>query len=159
MSDSGLQGPITILMAEDDEGHAHLIRMQLREAGLCNPIHWFRDGQQILDFLFCRGPGPHRQAGDAYLLLLDIRMPKVDGEEVLRQVKATPGLCKIPVIVLTSTDDPRAVETCYRLGCSCFITKPVEVGSFFETLRRLGLFMQVVQMPRIETSDPAGLAP
>src|SRR5215831_9741047 len=100
---------VVILIAEDDAGHARLIEKNLSRAGLHNPIHRFDNGQAVLDFLFCRGPGPHRAGDIPYLLLLDIRMPKVDGIEVLRQIKADLELRKIPVLVLTTTDDPREV--------------------------------------------------
>src|SRR5579862_924239 len=101
---------VVILVAEDDEGHARLIQKNLSRAGLHNPIQRFANGQEALDFLFRRGPGPHRGGDTSYLLLLDIRMPKVDGVEVLRQIKSDPELRKMPVIMLTTTDDPREVE-------------------------------------------------
>jgi CheY-like chemotaxis protein len=142
--------PVTILIAEDDDGHAELVEEQFREAGIHNEIRRFRDGQEILDFLFERGPGPKREHGRAYVLLLDIRMPKVDGVEVLRQVKAEPGLRGLPVLMLTTTDDPREIERCYALGCSCYIAKPVQFVRFVETLKRLGLFLMVVQVPEID---------
>jgi CheY-like chemotaxis protein len=75
-------------------------------------------------------------------------MPRVDGVEVLRQVKAANATARIPVIMLTTTDDPREVERCYGLGCSVYITKPVEYDAFVEAIQRLGLFLQVVQVPR-----------
>jgi len=140
---------LTLLVAEDDDGHARLIETHLREAGVANPMVRFRDGQEVLDFLLRRGNGPARQSGVNYLLLLDIRMPKVDGEEVLRQLKADPELHKLPVVVLTTSDDPRAVEKCYDLGCSSFIVKPVEFATFADTLKRLGLFLLVIETPRI----------
>ncbi len=144
---------LTIVIAEDDDGHAELVRLQLEEAGVTSPILRFVDGQQVLDFFFRRGPGPHRESGRCYVLLLDIRMPKVDGLEVLEQMKADRELRKIPVIMLTTTDDPRAVENCYRMGCSLFIRKPVEAEAFFETLQRLALFLQTVVPPRINGPD------
>lgn len=141
--------PLTILIAEDDDGHAELIRMTLRDAGLTNPIERFEDGQQILDYLYGHSADRARTNGHSYLLLLDIRMPKVDGEQVLEKVKADPELCKLPVVMLTTTDDPQSIEKCYRLGCSCFITKPLDMDHFFDVLRRLGLFIQVVAVPRL----------
>jgi len=150
MSTGTHANPLTILIAEDDDGHAELIRMTLRDAGLTNPIERFEDGQQILDFLYGRNADRPRPNGHSYLLLLDIRMPKVDGEQVLEKVKADPELCKLPVVMLTTTDDPQAVEKCYKLGCSCFITKPLDMDHFFEVLRRLGLFIQVVAVPRLK---------
>lgn len=141
---------ITILIAEDDDGHAELIIDNLRESGLTNQIIRFRDGQEALDFLTGTPDTEHtRHTGTAYLLLLDIRMPRVDGVEVLRRIKETPELHKMPVIMLTTTDDPREVKNCYELGCSCYITKPVDYDRFSEMLNRLGLFLMVVQVPDI----------
>lgn len=154
MGNSDATEQLTILIAEDDDGHAKLIEMHLRESGLANPFVRFRDGQEVLDFLFRRGDGMQRRTGQSYLLLLDIRMPKVDGVEVLRQLKADAELHKLPVIVLTTSDDPRAVEACYALGCNCFVTKPVEFAAFAETLRRVGLFVLVIAAPRINGEPP-----
>lgn len=141
---------VSILIAEDDDGHAELIVDNLREAGLKNEIVRFRDGQEVWDFLVGPPNTPTtRQTGTAYLLLLDIRMPRLDGVEVLRRVKADPELHKLPVIMLTTTDDPREVQNCYELGCSCYITKPVDYDRFSEMLSRLGLFLMVVQVPDI----------
>lgn len=140
---------IHIIIAEDDDGHAALINKNLRRAGIENDIIRFADGQQVLDFLFKKGDGPHRKAGDSYLLLLDIRMPKVDGIEVLRQLKADEELRKIPVIMVTTTDDPREVEHCHLLGCSNYITKPVDYEKFVNAIRQLGLFLMIVQVPAV----------
>jgi len=141
-----------ILIADDDEGHATLIRKNLHRAGLVNEILHFRDGQEVLDFLLRRGDGPKREDGKAYLLLLDIRMPKVDGVEVLRQVKADKELKKLPVIMITTTDDPREVENCHALGCSNYLTKPVDYDKFVAVIRQLGLFLLVVEVPVINGS-------
>jgi len=138
---------VIILIADDDAGHARLIEKNLSRAGLMNKILRFEDGQQILDFLFGRGDGPKRSADAAYLILLDIRMPKVDGVEVLRQLKADPELRKIPVSMLTTTDDPREVERCHGLGCNNYIVKPVDYDKFSEAIRQLGLFVSLVQVP------------
>jgi CheY-like chemotaxis protein len=140
---------IVILIAEDDEGHARLIEKNLKRAGLSNPVIRFDNGQDILDFLFCQGTGPKRKPDVPYLLLLDIRMPKVDGVEVLRQVRADPELRKLPVSMLTTMDDPREVERCHQLGCSNYIVKPVDYDKFSETIRQLGLFLSLVEVPRI----------
>jgi len=140
---------VVILMAEDDEGHAGLIRKNLARAGIVNELIHFKDGQEILDYLKRMGNGPHRKSGTAYILLLDIRMPKLDGVEVLEQVKDDPELRKIPVIMITTTDDPREVERCHALGCSNYIAKPIEYESFVNAIRQLGLFLAVVQVPKI----------
>lgn len=138
-----------ILIVEDDEGHAILVRQNLEAIGLNNPIEHFRDGQAVLDFLLRRGKGRVRERRQEYLLLLDIRMPKVDGIEVLRQVKAHDELRKLPVIMLTTTDDTREVERCHQLGCSVYIQKPVDYEKFAEAIQRLGLFITLLQVPAV----------
>ena len=138
-----------ILIVDDDEGHALFVRDHLLEAGLNNRIEHFRDGQAVLDFLFRRGRGPFREENQPYLVLLDIRMPKVDGIEVLRQLKADQELHKLPVIMLTTTDDPREVERCHALGCSSYIVKPVDYDKFAEAIQQTGLFISLVQVPEI----------
>lgn len=141
--------PPVILIAEDDEGHAILIRQNLSMAGVDNPIVHFRNGQAILDYLFQRGPGPVRESGRNYLVLLDIRMPKVDGVEVLRRIKEDPTLHPLPVIMLTTTDDAREVARCHEFGCSIYLQKPVDYEKFAEAMRRLGLFIPLMQVPTV----------
>ena len=145
-----LANEVTLIVAEDDDGHASLITRNLKRAGIKNEIVRFRDGQETLDFLFRDGNGTHRHTDTSYILLLDIRMPKVDGVEVLRKIKQDPELTKIPVTMLTTTDDPREVEECYCLGCSNYITKPVDYDRFVEVIKQLGLFLLVVQVPEIK---------
>jgi CheY-like chemotaxis protein len=132
----------TILIVDDDEGHAILIRENLRAAGLPNCIDHFGDGQAVLDF-FARGP----RVSDSYLVLLDIRMPKVDGIEVLRRFKADADLRKLPIIMLTTTDDTREVDRCHQLGCNGYIQKPVDYEKFAEAIRRIGLFVPLLLVP------------
>ncbi len=144
---------VVLLIVEDDPGHVALIRRNLKRAGLANQTVHLVDGQAALDFLFCEGDEPHREEGTAYLILLDIRMPKVDGVEVLRRVRADPFLRKIPIIMLTTTDDPREVGRCYDLGCSSYITKPVDYDSFVSAIRNLGLFLTVVKVPTVARED------
>ena len=138
---------ITIMIAEDDDGHAELIKDNLREAGVSNDIIRFRDGQEVLDFLLPATPDKSGSKQPLSLLLLDIRMPRVDGVEVLRRLKADPSTRNMPVIMLTTTDDPREVQQCYELGCNCYITKPVEYQKFSEVMARLGLFLIIIQLP------------
>ena len=140
---------VVVLIVEDDDGHARLIEKNLRRASIKNEMLRFADGQQILDFLFRRGEGRQREDFTPYLLLLDIRIPKIDGVEVLRQIKQDEELRKIPVIMLTTTDDPREVDACHRLGCSHYIVKPVEYDKFSAALGQLGLFLKIVQVPQI----------
>jgi CheY-like chemotaxis protein len=144
-----VKNEMVMLIAEDDEGHATLIKKQLARSGILNEMIHFKDGDETLDFLLKRGKGPHREPGKHYLLLLDIRMPRVDGIEVLRQVKGHDELRKIPVIMITTTDDPREVDRCHTLGCSHYITKPVDYEMFVKAVRQLGLFLLVIEVPAI----------
>lgn len=144
-----LNRELIILVADDDAGHARLIEKNLTRAGLHNPILRFDNGQAVLDFLFRRGSGSHRVTEAPYLLLLDIRMPQVDGIEVLRQVKADPEVRKMPVIMLTTTDDPREVQRCHQIGCASYIVKPVDYDKFAEAIKSLGLYLSLVQVPEI----------
>jgi CheY-like chemotaxis protein len=139
--------PLVILMAEDDEGHANLIKRNLKRAGVVNEIVHVKDGREALDFIHCQNGYANRTANGPLLVLLDIKMPRVDGVEALRQIKADKKTAKYPVIMLTTTDDPREVDKCYKLGCSVYITKPVEYEQFVEATRRLGLFLQIVKAP------------
>jgi CheY-like chemotaxis protein len=139
---------LVILMAEDDDGHAYLVRQNLQDGGLTNAIVHVRDGQEALDYVRCEGAYAGRVPNGPLLVLVDINMPRVGGEEVLRRLKADPRTDQIPVIVLTTTDDPREVRRCYELGCASYVTKPVEYDKFVEAVRRLGLFLSIVQVPR-----------
>jgi CheY-like chemotaxis protein len=113
------------------------------------PIIRFCDGQEVLDFLFERTAEPRFEKDRPYLLLLDIRMPKVDGVTVLREIKAAPAIRKLPVIILTTTDDPREVERCHELGCNIYMQKPVSFDSFSTAIARLGKFLSLLQVPKL----------
>jgi CheY-like chemotaxis protein len=137
----------TILIVDDDEGHVELLRRNLSRIALGNPIIALKNGTRALDYVFRRGEFAER-VGAEPLILLDINMPgSVNGVEVLRQIKADPLTQKIPVIMLSTTDDPREVSLCYELGCSVYITKPVDPIRFIEAIKRLGLFLQVISVP------------
>ncbi|WP_322092006.1 response regulator [Paraburkholderia bannensis] len=155
---------VSIVLIEDDDGHATLVERNLRRSGVSNGFLRFRDGQEALDYFFGApgAPGMPGASGTAgasaanypsredlanFVVLLDLRMPRVDGFEVLRRLKAEPVTASVPVIVLTTTDDPREIERCYELGCNVYITKPVEYDAFIEAVRRLGFFLQVVKLP------------
>ncbi len=142
-----------LLIVEDDEGHAILMRHNFEAIGLNNPVEHFQDGQSVLDFLLRQGNGRMRVPHQKYLVLLDIRLPKVDGIEVLRQIKRHPELCKLPVIMLTTTDDSREVDLCHQLGCSVYLQKPVDSEKFAEAIRRLGMFIPLIQVPTVNGSD------
>jgi CheY-like chemotaxis protein len=140
--------PVTILLAEDDDGHAQLVQRNLERAGLLNGLLRVHDGQELLDCLNSRGSSHQQTLGEALVILMDINMPRIDGVEALRQIKANPNTHRIPVIMLTTTDDPREIDRCYELGCNVYVTKPVEYEGFIDAIRRLGLFLQIVQRPR-----------
>lgn len=144
---------VVIVIAEDDEGHATLIKKNLKRSGILNEMLHFKDGQDTLDFFFMEGKGKKRKRGSSYLLLLDIRMPKVDGVEVLRRMKAEPELSKVPVIMITTTDDPMEVARCHSLGCSSYITKPVDYDKFVDAINKLGLYLLVVEVPAINGDE------
>ena len=137
---------IVILVAEDDDGHADLIQEGLKSSGIYNNIIRFTDGEQVVDFFSQTENKQARQLDKDYLLLLDIKMPKVDGTEVLKKLKSDDELKDIPVMMLTTTDDPREIEMCYKLGCNIYITKPVDFTQFSEVLKRLGLFIQIIKI-------------
>lgn len=133
---------LTVLIVEDDDGHAELIKEGLIDAGVCNPIVRFANGLECWNHLcenFRREPYER-----SVLVLLDINMPVMDGIELLQKIKSDKLLQETPVVMLTTTDDPREVEQCYKIGCNFYITKPVDFPKFAETLKRLGLFIQIV---------------
>lgn len=146
MTETKKEAMVTIVIAEDDDGHAQLIAEHLEEAGVLNPLIRLRDGRETLNFFLRSGTGPQAVQGNAYLLLLDIKMPEVDGIEVLRQLKGDEKLRTLPVVMLTTTDDPRDVEACYKAGCNNYLTKPVAFAHFAEVIRRLGLFISVMKV-------------
>jgi CheY-like chemotaxis protein len=140
--------PVTILLAEDDDGHAQLVQRNFERAGFVNGFLRVRDGQELLDCVNSGGKSHGQMLGEALVILLDINMPRIDGIEALRQLKANPETQRVPVIMLTTTDDPREIDRCYTLGCNVYITKPVEYEAFIDAIRRLGLFLQIVERPR-----------
>jgi CheY-like chemotaxis protein len=136
----------TILIVDDDEGHVELVCRNLGRIALGNPLVTLSDGMRALDYIFRRGEFAGRVGADP-LILLDINMPgSVNGIEVLRQIKADPATRKTPVIMLSTTDDPREITLCYELGCSVYITKPVDSLQFIDAIKRLGLFLQVIRV-------------
>ncbi len=137
---------LVILIAEDDDGHAELIRAGLENSGVCNKQIRFSNGLEVWEFLSLKFQSDVIDKKTAYLLLLDINMPKMNGIELLEKMKSDDKLKEIPIIMLTTTDDPREVETCYKLGCNMYVTKPIQFDKFAETLNRMGLFIQIVKV-------------
>jgi CheY-like chemotaxis protein len=142
----------TILIADDDDGHAFLVEDNLRRAGVNTTFLRFNDGQEVLDFLHGKTTTPAFQQDRPYLLLLDIRMPKVDGISALQQIKADAQLRKLPVIMLTTTDDPREIDRCHALGCNVYVHKPVSFESFAHAIAELGKFVSLVKVPHLKTA-------
>ena len=142
----------TIIIADDDEGQALLVRENLREAGVINDIIHFKDGQAVLNFLF--GSDENSPASGPYVLLLDIRMPKIDGIAVLKRIKEDNRLRRMLVIVLTTTNDPREVERCHQLGCNIYVQKPIRYDLFAAAVQRLGSILMFALVPALPQSNP-----
>lgn len=138
---------VVILLVEDNPGHARLIVKNLRRAGINNEIVIADDGQKALDFLFGEGDYAGQEPAAPLMVLLDLNLPVLDGYQVLQRMKADKRTRRIPVIILTTTDDTREVSRCYELGCSVYITKPVDYTKFSEAIQRIGLFLTVVTVP------------
>lgn len=139
--------PVTILMIEDDEGHARLIEKNIRRAGVNNEIIPFVNGTDAMEYLFGADGSGEVSAGRHQLILLDLNLPDTTGVSILEKVKANPHTKRTPVIVLTTTDDDREIQRCYDLGANVYITKPVDYEGFATAIRQLGLFFSVMQVP------------
>ena len=140
---------VTIVMIEDDEGHARLIEKNIRRAGVTNAIRHFTDGTSAMEYLFHAPDGPAMN-GPA-LVLLDLNLPDMSGTDILSRMKAEgSALKRTPVVVLTTTDDKVEIQRCYDLGANVYITKPVNYENFAEAIRQLGLFLSVIQVPDID---------
>ncbi|MHC4215190.1 MAG: response regulator [Planctomycetota bacterium] len=139
-----------ILLAEDDRGHIHLIEKNLKRAGINNEIICFDDGKSVLDFLRMKGDSLKRQPQKLYVLLLDIRMPVMDGVEVLKRIEGDAKLKNLPVIMLTTTDEPKTIEQCYKLGCLNYIVKPANFEIFIEAIQNLAQFLRTIKIPAIQ---------
>jgi CheY-like chemotaxis protein len=143
-------GHIKILLVEDDDGHARLIERNLRKVSLINPIDRVADGQEAMDYLMNQGRFTDRkQYPRPKLILLDINLPRLDGIEVLERIKHDPTLCALPVIMLTSTDTQAEIDRCYRAGASGYVAKPVNISTLGEKLNRLGMFLEIVELPQV----------
>jgi len=136
---------VTIVMIEDDAGHARLIEKNIRRAGISNPIRHFSDGTSALEYIFNGVDGP-KHNGPA-LILLDLNLSDMSGTDVLQRIKSDPALRRTPVVILTTTDDKLEIQHCYDLGCNVYITKPMNYDNFADAIRKLGLFLSVIQIP------------
>ena len=140
--------PVEILLVEDNPDDVALTLHALRTNNVSNKIQVARDGAEALDFIFGRGPHAGRSLRDGpKVILLDLKLPKVDGLEVLRQIKSDPSVQRIPVVVLTSSREERDVVRSYELGVNSYIVKPVDFTQFAEAVRQLGLYWTILNQP------------
>ncbi len=139
--------PVTIVMIEDDDGHARLIEKNIRRAGVNNPIVPFTNGTQALEFLLGPDGTGEVNSGRQLLVLLDLNLPDMTGVDILQRVKGNEHTRRSPVVILTTTDDEREIQRCYDLGANVYITKPVDYEGFANAIRQLGLFFSVMQVP------------
>ena len=140
--------PLEMLLVEDNPQDLELALRALQKARLANRIQVARDGAEALDYLFCEGPFAARRIEQGpKVILLDLKLPKIDGLEVLRRIKADPRTRMIPVVVLTSSKEQRDVVESYRLGVNSYIVKPVNFERFAESVRDLGLYWLLLNQP------------
>jgi CheY-like chemotaxis protein len=136
-----------ILMVEDDTKDVELTLTALEEYNLANEVVVARDGEQALDYLYCRGQYQTRSSDNPAVMLLDLKLPKVDGLEVLKQVKADERLRFIPVVVLTSSKEEKDMVASYKLGVNAYVVKPVDFHEFVNAIKELGVFWAVINEP------------
>lgn len=141
---------VEVLLVEDNPTDAELCTRALKKSNLANKLVWVKDGAEALDFIFAKGAYSERTGMTVpKVILLDLRLPKVDGMEVLRQIKADPRTRTIPVVVLTSSKEDRDVAQSYQLGVNSFISKPVEFDEFAKTVSELGLYWLLMNHPPV----------
>jgi CheY-like chemotaxis protein len=138
---------LTLVLVEDDPGHALLIEKNLRRAGIANTIVKLDDGQKAVDFLLKKGEYRGDDHPAPFLILLDLNLPVLSGYQVLQAIKNDERTRSIPVVMLTTTDNPHEISRCYELGCNVYIAKPVEYEQFSDAIRKLGLFLSIVRVP------------
>jgi two-component system response regulator len=141
------QSPVEVLLVEDSASDAELCIRALKKHNFANKLVWAKDGAEALDLLFGTGEHAGRDPLRPKVVLLDLRLPKVDGLEVLRQVKADGSTRALPIVILTSSKEERDIVEAYGLGVNSFISKPVEFGAFAETIAKLGFYWLVVNHP------------
>lgn len=139
--------PVTIIMVEDDQGHARLIEKNIRRAGVNNELIAFVNGASALEYLLGSDGSGEISSRRQLLVLLDLNLPDMAGVDVLTSIKNNVHLKRTPVVVLTTTDDSREIQNCYDLGANVYITKPVNYEGFSNAIRQLGLFFSVIQVP------------
>jgi CheY-like chemotaxis protein len=136
-----------ILLVEDSANDAELTIEALTRHNLANGVTWVHDAEEALDYLFCRGKYSGGSCNDLVMILLDLKLPKVDGLEVLRTIKADEKLRVIPVVVLTSSREERDLVESYRLGVNAYVVKPVDFSEFMNAVKGLGVFWALINEP------------
>jgi CheY-like chemotaxis protein len=144
---------VTVVLVEDDPGHALLIEKSLRRAGIVNPIVTLVDGGAAVEYLFGQGKEAGNSLNRPLLVLLDLNLPVLDGYQVLERLKSDKRTRHIPVVILTSTDTPEEIARCYKLGCNVYVIKPVEEGRFSDAIWKLGMFLSIVKVPEAVEND------
>ena len=133
-----------VLLVEDSENDVEMTLESFSEYHLANPVDVVRDGAEALDYLFCRGRYSGRTTGNPAVVLLDIKLPKINGIEVLREIRNDARLATLPVVMLTSSREEPDLRTSYELGCNAYVVKPVDFGQFSEALKVIGCFWAVL---------------
>ena len=139
---------VEILLVEDSSADAEMTMRTLKRRGIANSIEWVKDGVEALDYLFCRGDYVERANGLPKMVLLDLKMPRLDGLQVLRDMKQDPRTQAIPVVMMTSSREEGDLLASYRLGVNSFVVKPVDFGAFAETVSQVGMYWMIAnQVP------------
>ena len=136
-----------VLLVEDSENDIEMTLEAFSEYHLANQIDIVRDGAEALDYIFCRGAHAERRSGPPVVVLLDIKLPKLSGIEVLREIRADARYAKLPVVMLTSSREEPDLRSCYALACNAYVVKPVDFNQFTEALKVLGCFWAVLNEP------------
>ncbi len=136
--------PVDILLVEDNAADAEMTLRALRKRNLSNHVHWVKDGPEALDYLFFRGPYGRRGIGNPKIVLLDLKMPKMDGIEVLRTIRQDERTRMVPVVMLTSSAEENDIVRSYQLGVNSYIVKPVEFDKFVEEVSKLGVYWAIM---------------
>jgi len=139
-----MNSDLIILMAEDDAGHFALAQKYFAKMGVRNEMVWLQDGRQAVDYLFTNDGRVRSHPGKQFVLFLDIKMPHIDGWQVLERIKACPGLTGLPVVMLTAMESTEDIDKAMQLGCSAYIVKPVRYSNYIDAMKKVGIFPSVV---------------
>ncbi|NOQ63922.1 MAG: response regulator [Methyloprofundus sp.] len=144
-----MNSELSIILVDDEPAHSALVRRNLIKAGVSNPIVTLESGQKLLNFIFAREEHENQPIPEKILILLDINMPGLHGTEVLKTLKSNPLTQHIPVIMLTTSDDPTEINSCFQLGCNAYLVKPVEHHQFVEKIQEVAHFITLTQIPSV----------